>query len=288
MSARDRFRRARRASPARRAARRAFVRVSSLAAPTDRSAWLRVLTYHRVNPSHPGDRLTVSPAAFEAQMEILASEHRVVGLASALEELSADGQERAPAFAVTFDDGYRDNYQYALPVLERYRIPATFFLVSANLGSPRSINRYEGCCDEDGSLSADEAKELLHRGHDIGAHGRTHSSLASLPRAEALEEIVDSRDSLEGELGRRPELFCYPRGSENEAVRRMVADAGFTAAVTVYPGANGRNRDPYALTRTEVSGDDDLDDFRLKLAGVFDPWHRLAQTLRRRGLGGAS
>jgi peptidoglycan/xylan/chitin deacetylase (PgdA/CDA1 family) len=239
-----------------------------------------------VNPSHPGDRLTVSPSAFEAQMALLASEHRVVPLGTAIEELCGEGE--GSAFAVTFDDGYRDNYEHALPVLERHGIPATFFLVSDNLGSARSIDRYDGCCDEDASLTADEAKELLRRGHDIGAHGRTHAQLAPLPRGEALEEIVQSRDSLERKLGRRPVLFCYPRGSENEAVRRMVAAAGFTAAVTVYPGANGPRCDRYALSRTEISGEDDLDDFRLKLAGVFDPWHRLAQTMKRTHAGGAS
>lgn len=286
MAAPNRFGSAPAASFVRRRARRVAARLSALAEPRDRSAWLRVLTYHRVNPSHPGDRMTVSPRAFEDEMRILAAEHRVVPLGNALSELGAPGDARAPAVAVTFDDGYRDNHQYALPILERFGIPATFFLVSDNLGSRRSIDRYEGCCGDDASLSAAEAKEILRRGHDIGAHGRSHAELATLPRAEALEEIVQCRDSLERELGRKPEIFCYPRGSENESVRHMVAAAGFTAAVTVYPGANGPGRDRYALARTEISGDDDVADFRLKLQGFFDRWHRLAQRMKGTGSGG--
>lgn len=266
--------------PTRRALRRAVVSLCALAEAPDRDAWLRVLTYHRVNPTHPADRLTVTPRAFEEQMRFLSSEHRVVRLSSAVARLRS-GCRDPSAVAVTFDDGYRDNVDYALELLDRYRVPATFFLVSGNLGSMKSIDRYDECCQEDGTVSVSEARELLRRGHDVGAHGRTHRELAGLSAAEALREIVDSRNELERALGRRPELFCYPRGSETESIRRMVEASGFTAAVTVSPGANGPERDAFALSRTEISGDDDEKDFRMKLEGRFDPWHHWWQRLER-------
>jgi hypothetical protein len=84
-------------------------------------------------------------------------------------------------------------------------------------------------------------------------------------------------------LGAAPTLFCYPRGSEDPSVRSTVAEAGFRAAVTVYPGVNEADCDPLVLRRTEVSGDDDDADFRLKLRGSYDAWHRLWQRLRQRG-----
>jgi peptidoglycan/xylan/chitin deacetylase (PgdA/CDA1 family) len=86
-----------------------------------------------------------------------------------------------------------------------------------------------------------------------------------------------------GGLGEAPTLFCYPRGSENPMVRRVVAEAGFRAAVTVYPGPNDVGSDPLLLRRTEVSGDDDREDFRLKIEGTFDTWHRFWQRMRPRG-----
>jgi len=246
---------------------------------------VRILAYHRVNDAHPGDRLSVHPLEFRRQMEHIAECARpVLPLREAVLRLKGEGPPLAPGtLCLTFDDGYRDNLQFAAPVLEQLGFPAAVFLVTGRMGAEPAIDRYQGCCECDAALTWDEAADLRRRGHALGGHGRRHQELAALEVAEAREEIFGCRDDLRAALGETPTLFCYPRGSENSTVRHAVSEAGFQVAVTVYPGANGQDADPLRLHRTEISGHDDLADFRLKLDGAFDGWHRLRQRVRPRG-----
>jgi peptidoglycan/xylan/chitin deacetylase (PgdA/CDA1 family) len=241
--------------------------------------------YHRVNDDHPGDRMSVRPAAFAAQLEHLVRSRRpVLALQEAVDRLYGRGAPLPPdAVCLSFDDGYHDNLEHAAPALERFGYAATIFLVTGRMRATATIDRYEGCCDRDRALDWDEARELERRGHALGGHSRTHRELAFLDAPSVRDEVRGCRDDLAANLARPAPLFCYPRGSENELVRREVVDAGFTAAVTVYPGTNDSFTSPLLLRRTEISGDDDPADFPLKLAGAFDAWHRLWQRLRPRG-----
>jgi peptidoglycan/xylan/chitin deacetylase (PgdA/CDA1 family) len=245
----------------------------------DRGPSLRILTYHRVNATHPDDRLSVHPKAFESQMQFLAEHVHVLSFPDALDGLRGRRTFEDPAVVVTFDDGYGDNYDVALPILGRFGIPATFFLITRHIGSTITIERYENCCDMDQNLNWDEVRELLAGGHTIGGHGRTHRELGLLTVNEVMEEVAGCREDIERETGDRPLLFCYPRGSETPEVRRLVASAGYEAACTVYPGGNTQGGDLFALRRTEISGGDDLEDFRRKLSGGFDRWHQLVQSV---------
>jgi peptidoglycan/xylan/chitin deacetylase (PgdA/CDA1 family) len=255
----------------------------TLAATARTRPGLRVLTYHRVNDEHPRDRLSVPVRAFAAQMEALAAAGRpVLPLAAVLPALRGEAELQARAVAITFDDGYADNAIHAAPVLARFGFPATFFVVTGRIGGRGTIERYLGCCDADRMMSWDELRSLRAAGHALGGHGREHRELAGLPPQEAHAEIAGCRQDLEGQLGERPRLFCYPRGSFDPSARRIVAEEGFLAACTVVPGANRVGAELLALRRTEVSADDEIADFLLKLDGGFDAWHTLVQRARRR------
>ena len=257
-------------------ARRAVARAFALG--TEGRDGLRILTYHRVNGTHPRDRLSVRPDAFAAQMELLARSGRpVIPLAQAPALLHGEGPRARGAVAITFDDGFADNFEVALPILGRFGFPATFFIATGYVGSDRTLDRYRDCCADDPVLSWDEVRGLRDRGHEIGGHGRTHRELGALAPEDARAEIDGCALDIEASTGTRPRLFCYPRGSETPDTRRLVAETGFLAACTVRPGANHAGDDLLGLARTEVSGDDDAEDFRLKLAGGFDGWHRLRQ-----------
>jgi peptidoglycan/xylan/chitin deacetylase (PgdA/CDA1 family) len=241
---------------------------------------LRILTYHRVNGDHPRDRLSVSPDAFAAQMEVLALSGRpVLPLAEALPALRGSRPLPTAAVALTFDDGFEDNFTHALPVLERFGFRGTFFVVTGYVGSSDTLERYRGCCAADRLLDWGHVRAMAAGGQAIGGHGRTHRELALLSEADARAEAEGCRRDLETQTGERSRLFCYPRGSENAGVRRIVGEAGFEAACTVYPGPNPPGTDLLALRRTEVSADDTIADFRLKLEGAFDAWHRVVQGL---------
>jgi len=243
---------------------------------------IRILTYHRVNDSHPGDRLSVPTAAFSRQMEALAeSGHPVVTLAEVAEALRGTRSLATGAVALTFDDGFRDNLEHAFPVLERHGFKASFFIPTALIGGDTPIERYLGCCADDGLMSWGEIRELAAAGQDVGGHGRTHVELASVAESRARDEIQGSRDDIRDQAGLDAAWFCYPRGSESPGVRRLVAEAGYTGACTVRPGANAADVDLFGLLRTEIAADDDAAELRRKLAGAYDGWHLLIQGFKR-------
>ena len=209
--------------------------------------------------------------------ELARSGRPVVRLDSVLPALRE--QDRLPenAVAVTFDDGYRDNFECALPILDEFEIPATFFVATSFIGVDLAFPRYSTCCERDGFMSWEQVAELASRGHEVGGHGRTHRELAGLTPQEILSEAKGCRDDIRLQAGVDARLFCYPRGSEGAHVRELVERAGFEGACTVSPGANRPGQAPFGLLRTEVSGEDGLSDFRSKLNGAFDAWHRFLQ-----------
>jgi len=243
---------------------------------------IRILTYHRVNDSHPGDRLSVPTDAFARQMDALAgSGHPVVTLDEVGEALRGRRSLDAGAVALTFDDGFRDNLEHALPVLERHGFKASFFIPTALIGGDTPIERYTGCCRDDAVMSWSEVRELASAGQDVGGHGRSHVELASVDEAKARDEIQGSRDDIREKVEVDAAWFCYPRGSESPRVRELVAEAGYTGACTVRPGANGAHIDLFGLLRTEIAAGDDAAELRRKLAGAYDGWHLLIQGFKR-------
>ncbi|MGH9321898.1 MAG: polysaccharide deacetylase family protein [Vicinamibacteria bacterium] len=261
--------------------RRAAASLVSIGSPGAGAPAIRILTYHRVNDLHPEDRLTVTTPAFTDQMEYLARTERVVSLGEAFASVQDARRPPGNAVALTFDDGYLDNFECALPILERFRLKAAFFVVTGLVGTTTVIERYRGCCESDACMDWGHVQKLLARGHEVGGHGRTHRELAPLDDSELEIEIDGCAHDLRRETGRSPNFFCYPRGSENVEVRRRVASSGFAAALTVYPGPNFAGCDPYALRRTEISGEDEMEDFRMKLQGRYDNLHRLIQGISR-------
>lgn len=98
-----------------------------------------VLLYHRVNPDNDPFFPAVSVKAFDGQMRYLASHFRVLSLADIIERIRAGREVEPRTIAVTFDDGYRDNYLYAHPILRKYNLPATIFVATAFIGRGRIL-----------------------------------------------------------------------------------------------------------------------------------------------------
>ena len=128
-----------------------------------------------------------------------------------------------------------------------------------------------------------QVRELVARGHGVGGHSRSHRELAGLPPEELCAEVAGCRDDLWAQAGVKAEFFCYPRGSESPFVRRVVAEAGYSGACTVKPGANPRGIDPFGLRRTEIAAGDSLEELSQKLRGAFDGWHKLVQHVQSLG-----
>jgi peptidoglycan/xylan/chitin deacetylase (PgdA/CDA1 family) len=242
---------------------------------------IRILTYHRVDRLPAYDQLTVSPARFARQMAYLAGHCRLLALGQAVEELGT-GRPVRDGVVVTFDDGYRDNLEHALPVLREHRIPATIFVTAAFGDQSQRHPRYPGGT---GRLHLDwEELRALAREPlvTVGSHALTHPHLSRLAPEAAREEIAASGERIARELGRPVEFFCYPSGDFGAREVAMVRAAGYRAAVSVAPGANRPGTPLFELRRTEVTDRDEGRDLHAKLSGAYDPVHLWLHRRRRR------
>jgi glycosyltransferase involved in cell wall biosynthesis/peptidoglycan/xylan/chitin deacetylase (PgdA/CDA1 family) len=239
---------------------------------------LRVLAYHRVVDAR--DELAIHPARFAAQMRALrAADVEIVSLEEGLRRLDA-GSVDERLVAVTFDDGYRDVAEHALPVLAELDIPATIYVASAVTDGAARFTWYR---TQPPLLRFDELRELAAGGRvAVGAHTRTHPSLPQLDDARARREIVDGRVELEDRIGRPVTTFAYPAGRLTARDRELVRSAGFLAGLTCEPGVNDRSTDRAALCRTLIDRRDGLAAFRDKLAGRLDGEWALRTALHAR------
>jgi peptidoglycan/xylan/chitin deacetylase (PgdA/CDA1 family) len=242
---------------------------------------LFVLIYHRVGAGM-GQEMDLPLATFRRQMEWLSANATVVGLRDGLERLSGGRLER-DLVAVTFDDGYRDVFLRAWPVLRGLQVPATLFLATGFLQgeSPAPIRAgavARGHAVE--PLTWDQVGEMAATGLvEVGSHTHTHRDLNRLSPAEAEEECERSNAVLKERAGIEPDTFAYPRAviGNEEVVARRYRWAVAADGTKNVPGAV----QPHRLSRTPVRASDGLFFFRRRLAGIAPLEDRLYDRLRR-------
>jgi peptidoglycan/xylan/chitin deacetylase (PgdA/CDA1 family) len=174
---------------------------------------------------------------------------------------SGGSEPPANAAILSFDDGYIDNYQLAIPILDRYGVRATFFVISSYV-------------DGDGGMSSTQLRKMHALGHTIGAHGETHKPLAELSPYTAREELLLAREKLEDILGVACIHMSYPFGSFNKVVMDLVAEAGYETAFTTREFGNQRNTDLLQLGRTKIWPSDDSDlAYSVRMQGIHEWRH---------------
>ncbi|MBI4688141.1 MAG: polysaccharide deacetylase family protein [Nitrospirae bacterium] len=166
--------------------------------------------------------------------------------------------------AITFDDGFADNFEHAFCHLRDRGMTATWFVVSRDVGG------VSGWTDADvpvrSMLSAGQLHEMAMAGMEIGAHTRTHARLPELSRAEIEEEVIGSKKELEDALNLSIKSFAYPYGLFNEESVEAVREAGFQIACTTRTGWFGSDPDILRVRRVAVFSHDSLSAFARKLA----------------------
>jgi peptidoglycan/xylan/chitin deacetylase (PgdA/CDA1 family) len=238
---------------------------------------LRILLYHRI--ADDGDPLAVAPRRFREQMDQLATEgFRVVGLAEALDLLDS-GSLPSRTIGLTFDDGFADVRDEALPVLASNGFRATVFITTGVTDGRRSFGWYER---QPPVLGWDDIVELDREGTlRFEAHTVSHPNLLSLDDETAQAEITNCRSELSSRLGRLVSFFAYPAGLYGDRERRLAAAAGYAAAVCCEPGVNLPDTDRFALHRRQIDSRDTLLDFRAKVGGGHDTPPPMRATYRR-------
>jgi peptidoglycan/xylan/chitin deacetylase (PgdA/CDA1 family) len=226
-----------------------------------------VLGYHGVAVSRRRDDLSmllVAPDRFRAQIELLlAAGFRFVTLAE-LARQAAGGVPPAGLAALTFDDGMRNNYEVAMPILGEYSIPATVYVT---IGFIDGTSPWIAASGDGAMMTRDQLRELLAAGWELGAHTMTHPDLSTLDYDACLREIHDSRIALEEIGGGAVETFAYPFGRYGPEAIAAARDSGMIAAVTTGSGSWA----PYEITRAMIGAADPLGVVLLKLTDRYEP-----------------
>lgn len=214
------------------------------------------MAFHRIQSgADVSDSLTVDPCTFEGYCQFFKRHFHVVPLPDLIRRLEA-GQTPNRELAITFDDGYRDNFENALPILERLSLPATFFVVSRWIGSEVVPFWDRKLGIRHPWMTWEQVRRLRDKGFDIGAHTRTHADLGTLTACAARDEIAGARADLEQALGAAVESFAYPFGGPDnitEDNRAAVKDAGFRCCCSGFGGTVRLNTDPFRVPRVPVS-----------------------------------
>jgi peptidoglycan/xylan/chitin deacetylase (PgdA/CDA1 family) len=228
---------------------------------------------------HPYYELRTPANIFEEHMQWLAqNDYRSLPV-SGLQGAVLDGQD-GKHVAITFDDGFRDFYTTAFPILQKYGLTATVFLPTAYISHNRQQFLGLDC------MTWSEVEELHGAGIEFGSHTVSHARLYGLSQ-DALEmEISESKNAIEEKLGVPVRTFAHPYAFPSDStysdrLRDLLAKHGYRAGVCTALGLENASGDPYFRRRLPMNGFDDADFFQAKLEGAYD-WLGTVQTVRKR------
>ena len=253
---------------------------------------ISVLMYHSVSnepetEAHPYFWVNTTPERFDAQMRFLKeNNYRVISLSQAEELLYDSGNKsdkHASHVVITFDDGFRDFYLNAFPILQKYGFTATVFLPT------EYITDHSKKMDGKEHLSWDEVAELYRQGISFGSHTANHPQLQRLNKDDANFEIRHSKQIIESKIGAPVDSFSYPFAfpEEDKELTRRLTDTliacGYKYGVSTRIGRASAKDPIYFLKRLPVNSRDDLAFFQAKLEGGYDwlHWVQLASKIIR-------
>lgn len=208
--------------------------------------WTAILCYHKVFPKAEQE-FEVSTENFEKQMKFIKESFLVVSLKDFIDHIDSKTPYTSNTVIVTFDDGDKSIYKYALPILKKYDVPMTLFL-------------YSNVTKEKRGLTWEEIKEMSDYGIDFGSHGQNHIYLTRKDENETeaqyeekiKQELNESKREIEEKTGKPVKCLAYPYGKYNTYVEKEALKAGYEVMLTVHWDKNTINSNKYRLRRRIV------------------------------------
>lgn len=242
-------------------------------------AWLNrkrvvFICYHGVTERetrHPDDQLGlhVRVDLFRAHLEYLQKHYRVISL----NEYIKASREKQPlpeyAAVITFDDGYRNFYTVAGPLLIERKLPAAMFLIVDRVRkNGNAVAASWADTDDEQYMSWSEIKQLAEKGVEFGSHTCTHQKLTELSSAQVEAELRQSKEAITRELRLQDLPLAYPYGFTNDAIASVAQSLGYSCAITTKSGFNDAATDFFKLRRVLVGANNDVPDFATRLVGL--------------------
>lgn len=253
-----------------------------------------ILMYHSVSMDgnkkvHPYYQTVTLPTVFEEQMRLLhEKQYNVIDLDKAIELINSgsfflkeNGSKcRVQYVVITFDDGFRDFYTEAFPILQKYGFAATVFLPTSYISNNRCKFKDKEC------LTWSEVLELNKAGITFGSHTSMHPQLRYLTDKEIRNEIEFSKKDIELNIGETVKFFSYPYAfpeddrNFSDNLRIMLKDCGYMGGVSTRLGTVNNKDDIFFLKRIPVNSCDDSPLFRAKIKGGYD-WLQKVQYISK-------
>ncbi len=220
-----------------------------------------IFTYHCFG--YEDQSLFVTPENFDKQMRYLKNKgYNVISLDEFVEGMKKQKRFKHSTVVITIDDGYKDNFIYAYPILKKYGFPAMIFVASDYIGT------------RDNFMNWDQVKVMLKDGISFGGHSRSHAYLPSIKEKDVLwNEIAGCKEVIEKQTGRPVDYFCYPKGGFKEETKMFVEKARYKGACTTNRGFDAFNKtDVYEIHRIKITNSDmNIPfSFRAKLSGYYN------------------
>jgi peptidoglycan/xylan/chitin deacetylase (PgdA/CDA1 family) len=245
------------------------------AVPARSNGALPILMYHGISDAPERGsayyKVNTAPGVFERQLRFLKERgYSTISLSEAVRLLSRRESPGARKIVITFDDGFRNFYINAFPILQKFGFSATMFLPTAFIGTARKSFKGVEC------MTWDEVRELRKAGVEFGSHTVTHSKLVELNWADVERELRDSKTEMETQLSAGISTFAYPFAfpQGNPVFVQKLADAlvenGYRCCLTTEVGRARPGDNVYRLKRLPVNSEDDCGLFRAKLEGGYD------------------
>ena len=235
---------------------------------------ISILMYHQVGKfapmqTHRANYCDVD--RFRAQMRWLRFLRLpVLSMAELTEVLSGKKELSRRAVVLTFDDGCVNFMEYALPVLKEFGYPSVVYPIAGLAGTQAGWLAAKGHPTPP-LMTFAQLREIASQGVTIGSHANTHVHLAQLSDEQQFQELYQSKERLQQELGQPVEHVCYPYGSYNLQTLYAAQKAGYQTGMTCERAAANSHSDPLALPRKAISYGDSLIGYSWKLFGKNQP-----------------
>ena len=257
----------------------------------DSARALPILMYHSLSDDPEADKanyfkVCTHPERFSQHMDFLHQNgFQGVTLQEGLERLDSSEGSSKQAVAITFDDGFRDFYTEAYPVLQKHRFSATMYLPTAYIGDTTKSFKGKEC------LNWNEVHELDNAGIEFGSHTVNHPKLVELSKTEIHTELSESKQRIENELGKPTHSFAYPYAypqQDTEFSRHFTSvleQCGYDNCVTTAIGTARHSHNRFQLKRLPANSADDKPLLAAKLTGAYNwlaTFQRLKKLIRNR------
>ena len=250
--------------------------------PTSRQRPIPILMYHQIatppGRGVPFRNLTVAPERFARHMTRL-QRLGYRGLSMQALQPYLDGERTGRVFGLTFDDGYRNVYDHAMPVLQALGFSATNYVVAGHTGETNAWDAGYGIAQTP-LMSRSEMLAWIAAGNEIGSHTIDHADLSTLDAAAARHQIAGARSLLQDLLQQTIAAFCFPYGRYDDTHVELVREAGYDNATTIMRGRARPGSDLLRLPRVTVENSTHFPALLQKLFTPYEDWRAAWQQRR--------